>query len=158
MSLERIISTIEALPAPPHEVDAIAATLIEGVEEGWIPALDTLLRLKSWARLHELVSKHVAEAAVKELEARGKDNVLQGYKVELHQPTSYDYSASPEWQQASDAEAQAAGHRKAIEAQMKQLKGVATVIDGDTGEVKYGAVPKHGQRSVKFTPLDRPAA
>jgi hypothetical protein len=102
------------------------------------------------------VNKEISEQAVAELAARGKDNVLFGFKAEQHQSVRYDYSASEEWKAAQFEESKAAGQRKQIEARMKALKGVANAADLDTGELLTGAIPIYGKPSVKLTPLDRP--
>ena len=156
MSHERIIAQIEALPANPSEVDQIAAILSEAVAGGYCEALPLLIRLRAWARLGEIVNKEISEQAVAELAARGKDNVLFGFKAEQHQSVRYDYSASEEWKAAQFEESKAAGQRKQIEARMKALKGVANAADLDTGELLTGAIPIYGKPSVKLTPLDRP--
>lgn len=124
--------------------------LYDKVQEGRAKALPTYIDLKAVMDDMALTLEALKEQAVNEFEDEygGKEQVIHGVTVTLHQGGRYDYTKVPGWAQAKD--------KITMLEKQAQLayKAGGPVVDEETGEVIQPArhIPNKKSIAIKQAP------
>lgn len=121
-------------------VQQYAGQIIEQVEEGGRETLNALAQLEFFSQVIEAAKARIREIATDELDlfgAEAKTGVTKyGVTFKLKETgVRYNYTHTAKFNEIKAQEDAIAEKRKALEEQLKILKGATTMIDQETGEM-----------------------
>jgi hypothetical protein len=140
-----------------HQVQTLCNSVIEGVDNGDVSALEVFTYLNAWEDAAEKIKAAIRSKAVSEAAQHQGKLTLYGNQLEtIEAGTKYDYAATkdPVWEQLNAIASTAIERRKEREAFLRTIKpgDITTAVDPESGEeVRLIPPPKTSTTTIKVT-------
>lgn len=138
-------------------IQSVTEVILNEYHSGKINPLEFLGKMEFMSQAISSAIEKIREEAVLELDKYGSEAkfgvVKSGITFRLKETgVKYDYSTSKRWQMKNEQLNAIKEETKALEAQLKALKGKQTIVDEETGEIMEEFPPiKSSKTTVEIT-------